>query len=105
MSEITASGCLFYAKSTKRFLFLHRNLKQKGTWGLVGGISVDTETPWQGLKREITEEIGFNPSITKTIPLELFVSRDTKFKFHTFVCVVVSRLFSRIPCMTRRLSG
>ena len=30
MSEITASGCLFYAKSTKRFLFLNRQLKQKG---------------------------------------------------------------------------
>ena len=96
MSEITASGCLFYAKSTKRFLFLHRNKKQKGTWGLVGGISVDTETPWQGLKREITEEVGFNPNITKTIPLELFVSRDTKFKFHTFVCVVESEFVPKL---------
>ena len=88
MSEITASGCLFYAKSTKRFLFLNRQQKQKGTWGMVGGSTHDTETPWQGLQREITEEIGFQPTITKTIPLELFVSKDTRFKFHTFVCVV-----------------
>ena len=70
MSEITASGCLFYAKSTKRFLFLNRQQKQKGTWGMVGGSTHDTETPWQGLQREITEEIGFQPTITKTIPLE-----------------------------------
>jgi len=88
MSEIIASGCLFYAKSTKRFLFLNRQQKQKGTWGMVGGSTHDTETPWQGLQREIIEEIGFQPTITKTIPLELFVSKDTKFKFHTFVCVV-----------------
>ena len=59
MSEITASGCLFYAKSTKRFLFLNRQQKQKGTWGMVGGSTHDTETPWQGLQREIIEEIGF----------------------------------------------
>ena len=88
MSEITASGCLFYAKSTKRFLFLNRQLKQKGTWGMVGGSTHDTESPWQGLQREIVEEIGFQPTISKTIPLELFVSKDTRFKFHTFVCVV-----------------
>jgi len=88
MSEITASGCLFYAKSTKRFLFLNRLQKQKGTWGMVGGSTHDTETPWQGLQREIIEEIGFQPTISKTIPLELFVSKDTRFKFHTFVCVV-----------------
>jgi 8-oxo-dGTP pyrophosphatase MutT (NUDIX family) len=88
MNEITASGCLFYAKSSKRFLFLHRQQKQKDTWGMVGGSTHDTETPWQGLQREIVEEIGFQPTISKTIPLELFVSKDTKFKFHTFVCVV-----------------
>ncbi len=88
MNEITASGCLFYAKSSKRFLFLHRQQKQKGTWGMVGGSTHDTETPWQGLQREIVEEIGFQPTISKTIPLELFVSKDTKFRFHTFVCVV-----------------
>ena len=88
MSQITATGCLFYAKSTKRFLFLNRLQKQKGTWGMVGGSTHDTETPWQGLQREIIEEIGFQPTISKTIPLELFVSKDTRFKFHTFVCVV-----------------
>ena len=55
-----------------------------------------TVTPWQGLKREIIEEIGFNPSISKTIPLELFVSKDTKFKFHTFVCVVESEFVPKL---------
>ena len=88
MSEITASGCLFYAKSTKRFLFLNRQQNHNLMWRRVRRSTHDTETPWQGLQREIIEEIGFQPTISKTIPLELFVSKDTRFKFHTFVCVV-----------------
>jgi|TARA_R100000030_G_scaffold100225_1_gene92786 8-oxo-dGTP pyrophosphatase MutT (NUDIX family) len=96
MSQITATGCLFYAKSTKRFLFLNRSIKQKGTWGMVGGKSVATETPWQGLQREIIEEVGHLPTIQKTIPLELFVSKDTRFKFHTFVCVVEQEFSPRL---------
>ena len=96
MSDITATGCLFYAKTTKRFLFLIRTLKQKGTWGMVGGKSTSSETPWQGLQREITEEVGHLPTIQKTIPLELFVSKDTRFKFHTFVCVVEQEFTPRL---------
>ena len=102
MSEIICSGCLFYSKSTKRFLFLNRSIKQKGTWGMVGGKSIVEETPWQGLQREISEEIGMRPTITKTIPLELFVSKDTKFKFHTFVCVVEQEF---IPKLNQEHSG
>lgn len=63
---------------------------------MVGGKSVATETPWQGLQREIVEEIGFQPTIQKTIPLELFVSKDTRFKFHTFVCVVEQEFSPRL---------
>ena len=96
MSEIICSGGLFYAKSTKRFLFLHRKLKQKGTWGMVGGKSIDTETPWQSLQREITEEVGFAPTITKTIPLDFFVSKDSRFKFHTYVCVVEQEFMPKL---------
>jgi 8-oxo-dGTP pyrophosphatase MutT (NUDIX family) len=102
MSEIICSGCLFYSKATKRFLFLHRNIKQKGTWGIVGGKSSDKESPWQGLQREIVEEVGFAPTITKKIPLELFVSKDTRFKFHTFVCAVEQEF---IPKLNAEHSG
>lgn len=87
--HIVCSGALFYAKSTKRFLLLQKsNGKHYGTWGLVGGTNEETETPWQGLQREIVEEIGESPKILKTIPLETFVSNDTVFNFHTYLCVV-----------------
>lgn len=90
MSEqIVCSGALFYAKTTKRILLLQKTEgKHSGTWGLVGGTNVEGETAWQGLQREIQEEIGFLPEIKKTLPLETFVSNDSIFNFHTYLCVV-----------------
>lgn len=86
---ITCSGALFYAKSTKRFLLLQKSHgKHEGTWGLVGGTNISGETPWQGLQREIKEEIGSVPKVIKNIPIETFVSNDNVFNFHTFLCVV-----------------
>ena len=88
-SEITCSGALFYALKTKRFLLLHRTQsKQKNVWGLVGGTNEDKETPWQGLQREIEEELGLLPDIKKTVPLETFISSDEHFHFHTYLCVI-----------------
>jgi 8-oxo-dGTP pyrophosphatase MutT (NUDIX family) len=80
---------LFYAKSTRRFLLLQKaHGKHQGTWGLVGGTNLQNENPWQGLQREVQEEIGFSPDVIKTIPLETFVSNDKVFNFHTYLCVI-----------------
>ena len=87
--SIVCSGALFYAKTTGRFLLLQKaEGKHAGTWGLVGGTNIVGETPWQGLQREITEEIGSIPKIIKTLPLETFVSNDRVFNFHTYLCVI-----------------
>jgi 8-oxo-dGTP pyrophosphatase MutT (NUDIX family) len=87
--NIVCSGALFYAKSTRRFLLLQKAQgKHEGTWGLVGGTNIVGESPWEGLLREIREEIGFLPNIVKTIPLETFVSNDRVFNFHTYLCVI-----------------
>lgn len=59
-----------------------------GTWGLVGGTNLLNENPWQGLQREVEEEIGKPPNIIKTLPLEKFVSNDSVFSFHTYFCVI-----------------
>jgi 8-oxo-dGTP pyrophosphatase MutT (NUDIX family) len=86
--KTVCSGAIIYARDTKRFLFLHRTKGRSGNlWGLVGGTNEHAETPWEGLKREIFEEIG-EIIIKKTMPLETFVSNDTKFLFHTYLCVV-----------------
>jgi 8-oxo-dGTP pyrophosphatase MutT (NUDIX family) len=87
--KIVCSGALFYAKSTRRFLLLQKaHGKHQGTWGLVGGTNLENENPWQGLQREIQEEIGSAPDVIKTIPLETFVSNDRVFNFHTYLCVI-----------------
>lgn len=87
--KIVCSGALLYAKSTRRVLLLQKaHGKHQGTWGLVGGTNLTGENPWQGLQREIQEEIGSLPNILKTIPLETFVSNDKVFNFHTYLCVI-----------------
>ena len=89
--EIDCSGALICAKNTHRFLLLQKtNGKHKGHWGLVGGTNNTGETAYQGLNREIAEELGTMPNIRKIIPLERFVSNDSLFQFHTFFCVVDS---------------
>lgn len=90
MNDIVCSGALFYARSTNRFLFLLRNNgRTAGTWGIVGGRQEKTDAnAFDGLKREIVEEIGHLPEVKKTIPLELFVSKDDRFFYHTYLMIV-----------------
>jgi len=100
---ITCSGALFYTLDTNRFLFLHRAKgKRNNMWGLVGGTNEGLETPWEGLKREISEEIGSVPDIRKTLPLESFISADSKFHFHTYLCVVQSEF---VPILNDEHNG
>jgi len=95
--NIICSGALFYATSTKRFLFLQRNdTKTRGQWGLVGGRARFTESAFEGLKREIQEEVGATPAFKKTIPLELFTSNDQKFFFHTYVIAIESEFLPKL---------
>lgn len=87
--KVKGSGAFFLSKETKRFLLLQKSSgKKAGTWGLVGGKSDHSESVWQTLQREVTEELGFFPEIIKTIPLETFVSDDSHFNFQTYICLV-----------------
>ena len=101
--RIVCSGALFYAKDTGRILLLQKSRgKHQGTWGLVGGTNESNETPWEGLKREVQEEIGSIPHIIKAIPLETFVSNDNVFYFHTYLCVINKEF---IPHLSLEHSG
>lgn len=102
MKEIVCSGALFYTTNTRRYLFLHRaHGKHKNVWGLVGGLNEESESPHNGLQREIEEEIGV-VHIKKTIPLETFVSNDSKFLFHTYLCVTEQEF---IPILNHEHDG
>ena len=95
--NIICSGALFYAVNTKRFLFLQRtDGKTRGMWGLAGGQAKFQESAFEGLKREITEEVGTPPTFKKVIPLELFTSNDQKFFFNTYVIAVQEEFLPKL---------
>lgn len=101
--RIVCSGALFYAKNTQRILLLQKSKgKHQGTWSLVGGTADANENAWQSLMREIVEEIGFMPNIIKSIPLETFVSNDSVFNFHTYLCVISEEF---LPQLSNEHSG
>lgn len=70
--------------------------KKEGVWGLVGGKVNPDESIWQGLQREVVEEIGFFPETIKSIPLEMFVSDDDNFNFQTYVCIVEEEFIPKL---------
>jgi len=101
-NKIVCSGALFYALDTKRFLFIHRTQgRQKNQWGIVGGTTEGVESPFQGLQREIQEEIGA-ADILKTMPLESFISNDDYFHFHTYLTLVKQEF---IPSLNHEHDG
>ena len=86
---IDCSGAIICSRLTKRVLLLQKKSgKHSGRWGLVGGTNLQHETAWQGLVREIEEELGGFPDIKKTLPLNKFVSSDSLFNFNTYFCIV-----------------
>lgn len=95
--KVRGSGALFLSRSSKRFLLLQKARgKHQGTWGLVGGTTLSDENSWQGLQREVQEEIGSFPEVIKTIPLETFVSNDQFFNFHTYLCIVEEEFIPKL---------
>lgn len=86
----TAAGVLFLAKDTGRCMLQLRegNKRFNHTWGFWGGIIERGETPYECIRRELEEEIGFVPELQKLNPLDVYQSKDKKFYYYSFVYVV-----------------
>jgi 8-oxo-dGTP pyrophosphatase MutT (NUDIX family) len=86
ISTIEGVGTFIYSASTKRYLFLLRDTnKYSGTWGLAGGKIDSGEQILDSLYRELKEELGFDFTGIKVIPIEKFTSDNSKFSYHTFL--------------------
>lgn len=81
-----SAGIFFYCSSTDRFLFLLRNDKMSGFWGIPGGKIEEDETLLEGLARECDEEIQYFPENAKLVPIQKFVNNT--FTYHTFFCKI-----------------
>jgi 8-oxo-dGTP pyrophosphatase MutT (NUDIX family) len=67
---------------------LRNTKKYAGTWGLAGGGIESGEHLLDSLHRELGEELEYDFSYNKVIPLEKFTSDNDKFIYHTFIVPV-----------------
>lgn len=95
---VVASGVIFLAKDTNRCLLQLRNSdkKYRHTWGFFGGICEKNETPFEALQRELVEEIGFMPELSKLNPIDIYESRDKNFYYYSFAAVVENEFFPKL---------
>ena len=86
---VTAAGVVFLAQETGRCLLQLRNSdkRYKHTWGFWGGMMENGETPFESIQRELKEEIGFVPDMTKLNPIDIYQSRNKKFYYYSFAYV------------------
>lgn len=82
----TAAGVFFYSSSTNRYLYLLRADSRSPTWSMPGGGIEEHETLFEGIERECMEEMDFDISDLKLIPIQKFVNNS--FIYHTFFCEV-----------------
>ena len=84
--HIEGVGTFIYSTSTQRYLFLLRDTsKYSGTWGLAGGKIDAGEQLLDSLYRELEEELGYDFSNVKVIPIEKFTSDNNRFSYNTFL--------------------
>lgn len=81
-----AAGVFFYSKSTKRYLYLLRSDQRSPTWSIPGGGIEKNETLLTGVARECLEEMNFDISELKLIPIQKFINNS--FTYHTFFCEI-----------------
>lgn len=109
MQEINVSpksgvGCLFLCPKTQTVMLNFRSgtKSHKHTWGLWGGMREADECPKDTLFRELNEEMGFVPNISKVYPFDIYESTDKKFRYYSFVCVVDDEF---VPVLNRESDG
>jgi ADP-ribose pyrophosphatase YjhB (NUDIX family) len=79
---VGAFGLLF--DEQKRVLLCHR--RDRDLWNLPGGGVESGETPWQGVIREVKEEVGLDVAVTKLTGIYKDEGRDDI--VFSFLCVI-----------------
>ena len=95
-NNLISIGALIRSKETGRYLFLLRDkTTYSGHWGLCGGKMEPGESMYNGLLREINEEIG-HCELLRIVPLEKFTSNNGFFVFHTVIAIVEKEFIPKL---------
>lgn len=88
-ARVRAAGALIVAEDTGNILLIFRSSKcyDPNLWCGVGGKIEEGETPEEACRREVFEEIGFDPEEPMTLK-PILVYEDDKLQFHNFVALV-----------------
>ena len=100
-----AVGAIFLSVRTGRVMLNLRSdtVSYPNYWGFVGGKLEKDETPVDGLRREIVEELGTNvPKLQDMIPFDVFTTKNNKFKYYSFLVVVQDEF---VPDLNGESSG
>lgn len=102
LTTLSSIGALIYGKSTGRYLFLLRDkTSYPNCWGLCGGKMEAGESMFDGLMRELQEEVG-GCNVQRIVPIEKFTSDNGRFIFHTVIAVVAEEF---IPVLNSEHKG
>lgn len=84
------AGAIILAKDTGRILLPLRSrlVEQPNTWGVWGGAIDEEEDPASAVRRELSEEVGYNLQIDELIPMYVFEDPRVGFKYSNFLAVV-----------------
>lgn len=104
ISSKSGVGTIFISIKTSRVLLNLRAPHKTHAlrWSLWGGMIEDGEQPKDALLRELEEEMGFVPEIQRIYPFDVYQSRDTNFRYYSFICIVEDEF---IPELNRESSG
>lgn len=103
-SNYRAAGSIFLSSKTGNILlnFRSTDVSYPNTWSFWGGMVRPSELLFEGLIRELKEEIGFLPKIQSMLPLDVTRSTDGNFDYFTVLTVVD---YEFIPKLNRESSG
>jgi 8-oxo-dGTP pyrophosphatase MutT (NUDIX family) len=101
---IKSIGALFIAQDTGRILLALRSSKQSHPleFSLFGGKVNNDETLIEGLERELREELGQLPLIIKTLPIDVYKSKDKNFEYYSMLIITPKEF---IPTLNSENSG